>query len=154
MIKNKNDTDELTKSDLEKAEVLADYFRSVFIREPDGDITEETTICFNTIGTCTIDPLMVVIKLKKLKIYKSPGPGGLHPRVLNELADTINIPLSTIFKTSPTTGALPTYWKKANISAINKKGNKQPAHNYRPVSLTSVVGRSWRQSSETPSFNT
>ena len=80
---------------------------------------------------------MVVMKLK---IYKSPGPDSLHPRVLNELADTISIQLSIIFKTSLTTGMLPTHWKKANISAIHKKGNKQ-TQNYRPVSLTSVVGK-------------
>ena len=83
---------------------------------------------------------MVVMKLKKLKIYKSPGPDGLHSRVLNELADTISIPLSTIFKTSRTTGTLPTAWKNANTSAIHKKGNKEQAQIYRPVSLTSVIG--------------
>ena len=57
LIKNKDDTDDLAKSDFKKVELLADYFSSVFIREPDGDIPEETTRCLNTIETCTIDPL-------------------------------------------------------------------------------------------------
>ena len=65
LVKNKDDTD---VSDLEKAEVLADYFSLVFTREPDGNIPEETTICFNTIKTCIIDPWMVAMKLKKLNI--------------------------------------------------------------------------------------
>ena len=56
LIKNKDNTDDLTKSDLEKAQVLVDYFSSVFTREPDGDIPGETTRCFN-IETCTINPL-------------------------------------------------------------------------------------------------
>ena len=86
----------LVQSDLEKAIVLAAYFSSVFTREPDGDIPEETTICFNTIETCTIDPLIVTMKINKLKIYKSPGLDGLLPCALNELADTISIPVSTI----------------------------------------------------------
>ena len=81
---------------------------------------------------------MVVMKLK---IYKSSGPDGLHPRVLNELADTISIPLSIIFKTSLTSdNRLPTNWRNAT-TAIHKNGKKQQAQNYGPVSLTSVVGK-------------
>ena len=78
---------------------------------------------------------------KKLKTFKSPGPGGVHPRVINELADCISIPLSTIFNTSLTTGKLPIEWKQANISPIHKKGSKTLPKNYRPVSITSVVGK-------------
>ena len=44
-----------------------------------------------------------------------------------------------LFKTSLTTGKLPRTWKDASISAIHKKGSKQRAWNYRPVSLTSIV---------------
>ena len=36
---------------------------------------------------------------------------------------------------------LPGKWKGAVISAIIKKGNKSLAENYRPVSLTSIVGK-------------
>ena len=36
---------------------------------------------------------------------------------------------------------IPKEWKKATISAIFKKGNRSMAGNYRPVSLTSVVGK-------------
>jgi hypothetical protein len=35
--------------------------------------------------------------------------------------------------------SLPNDWKKAQISAIFKKGNKSQAKNYRPVGLTSVI---------------
>ena len=73
--------------------------------------------------------------------FKSPGPDGIHPRVLNELADCISIPLSIIFNTSLTTGKLPKEWKQANISPIHKKGSKTLPQNYRPVSITSVVGK-------------
>jgi len=33
--------------------------------------------------------------------------------------------------------AVPTDWKRANVSPIYKKGNKRAAENYRPVSLAS-----------------
>ena len=80
---------------------------------------------------------MVVMKLN---IYKSPGPDGLHPRVINELTYTISI-LYILIKAPLTTGSLPKDRKKANMSVIHKKGSKHHAHNYRPVSLTSVVGK-------------
>ena len=123
--------DDLTNSDSEK----------VFTREPQENTPEEPIRCYNTVETCTINPSVVAAKLKKLKTFKTPGPDGIHPRVLNELADCINIPLSTIFNTSLTTGKLPKEWKQANISPIHKKGSKTLPQNYRPVSITSVVGK-------------
>ena len=141
LIKSKDDKDDLTKSDSEKAQVLADYFSSVFTREPEGETPEEPIRCSKTIELCIINPSTVASKLKKLKTFKSPGPDGLHPRVLHELANSISTPLSVIFNTSLTTSVLPIDWKTANVSAIHKKGNKNQAQNYRPVSLTSMAGK-------------
>ena len=141
LIKSKDDKDDLTKSDSEKAQVLADYFSSVFTREPEGETPEKPIRYSKTIELCTINPSTVASKLKKLKTFKSPGPDGLHPRVLHELANSISTPLSVIFNTSLTTSVLPTDWKTANVSAIHKKGNKNQVQNYRPVSLTSIAGK-------------
>ncbi|KAK2160241.1 hypothetical protein LSH36_137g01039 [Paralvinella palmiformis] len=44
-------------------------------------------------------------KLKRLKTTKSAGPDGFHPRVLNELAQSITLSLSIIFAKSYETGA-------------------------------------------------
>ena len=141
LIKSEDDKDDLTKSDSEKAQVLANYFSSVFTREPEGETPEEPIRCSKTIEPCTINPSTVASKLKKLKSFKSPGPDGLHPRVLHELANSISTPLSVIFNTSLTTSVLPTDWKTANVSTIHKKGNKNQAQNYRPVCLTSIAGK-------------
>ena len=47
--------------------------------------------------------------------------------------------ISILFNQSINSKSLPNDWKKAQISAIFKKGNKSQAKNYRPVSLTSVI---------------
>ena len=47
--------------------------------------------------------------------------------------------LSHIFNNSVETGIVPEYWKSANVTAIHKKGSRQEAGNYRPISLTSVI---------------
>ena len=70
---------------------------------------------------------------------KSCGPDNCHPFFLRECAEEIYLPLSEIFQRSISTGDVPNDWKKANITCIFKKGNKQEPGNYRPVSLTSVL---------------
>ena len=82
---------------------------------------------------------MVEKKLLKLKVHKSKGPGGIHPRVLKELAPVICVPSAIIFKTIIRSGTIPDEWKLANVSAIHRNGHRQMAGNYRPVSLTWVV---------------
>ena len=77
--------------------------------------------------------------LQELKQNKSPGPDGIHNRVLYEIRDEIAQPLTDLFRCSLDTGELPSEWKIANITPIYKKGRKADPNNYRPVSLTSAV---------------
>ena len=124
----------------EKADALADFFSSVFTKEPPGAtpilgprITEQI------LSGVDITQEEIESHLKKLKVSKSPGPDSIHPRVLHEVAQSISFPLWIIFTTSLRTKKIPTQWKQGNISAIHKKGSKKLCTNYRPVSLTSVV---------------
>ena len=71
--------------------------------------------------------IFLLEKLRKLKVNKSPGPDGMHPRVLHDIADGIKIPLAIIYNTSVRQKTLPQEWKNANVSVIYKKG-KKPSH--------------------------
>ena len=57
-----------------------------------------------------------------------------------ELCQSIKVPLSIIFRKCYESGILPEAWKKAHVTPIHKKGSKVVPGNYRPVSLTSVIG--------------
>ncbi|KAK4829691.1 hypothetical protein QYF61_006066, partial [Mycteria americana] len=69
------------------------------------------------------------------------GLDGIHPRVLRELVEELAKPLSTIYQQSWLTGKVPDDWRLANVMPIYKKGRKEDPGNYRPVSLTSVLGK-------------
>jgi hypothetical protein len=131
---------EITKNNQEKADLLGEYFSSVLVNDPTrvlgfhGRCSEE-----DAIHHCNITRERVLSKLKELKAHKSPGPDGIHPRVLKEACTSLAEPLSLLFQKSLTTGQLPKEWKTGTISAIFKKGRRDQASNYRPVSLTSVI---------------
>ena len=80
--------------------------------------------------------------LEKLNVSKSPGPGGLRPRILCETRSKITTTLKLIFDASLKLKELPRDWVNANISAhsaVYKKGKKSELCNYRPISLTSIL---------------
>ena len=52
--------------------------------------------------------------------------------------------LNAIFTESFTTGNLPSDWLTANVCPIYKKGRRNDASNYRPISLTSILLQSAR----------
>ena len=58
--------------------------------------------------------------------------------ILKDYSQEIAPILQAIFQQSLDTGEVPDDWKKANISAVYKKGDKHIAANHRPVSLTCV----------------
>ena len=123
----------------QKAEVLNNFFTSVFTREDTDDIPYPEAKNVDSVSDLTITTTKVREKLLKLNPNKSPGPDGMHPRVLLELTDVISEPLATIMQKSLEEGRLPQDWKDAHVTPIFKKGKKNLTTNYRPVSLTSVV---------------
>ena len=76
---------------------------------------------------------------KKIKVDKSPGPDGMHPKSLLQIVPSIASPLTRIFQKSLNERILPSNCKRSKVSAIYKKGKKSHVGNYRPVSLTSII---------------
>lgn len=126
---------------LSKASILLDQFCSVFTKDTDDSVPapELTGQPAPTIADLTVNSNGVLKLLRNINPSKASGPDGIPNKVLKECAESIAPPLTIIFNHSLETGQLPADWLTANISAVFKKGDRNRAENYRPVSLTSVA---------------
>ena len=128
-----------TRNDTEKVELLNRYFKTVFTEEDLQSFPEvQKQNLESFLKNVEINEEMVRKKLKAINQNKSPGPDGIHPRILKELMEELVMPLTLIFQKSISSGKLPTAWKDGHIIPIFKKGNKHKVENYRPVCLTAI----------------
>ena len=125
------------------AEELNRHFSNVFITEDNSSIpaTEPWARCPPIITTLSVTKRQVLAKIGKMVAHSSPGPDGITPRLLKELAREIAGPLSKIFQKSLQEGVVPADWKFANVTPKHKKGCMDNPDNYRPISTSSVVGK-------------
>ena len=130
----------VASTDQDKANLLNTYFSDVFTRENTDDMPScDQKVYDSPLSEVRFTQENVEKKLEKLKIDKSAGPDGLHPRVLRELSSVLSKPLYLLFHKSLSEGKIPSSWKEAHVSPIFKKVSKSMTCNYRPVSLTSIV---------------
>jgi len=140
----KESTGQLVSEKEEMCNLLNEYFGSVFTSENSVNELPEVKCLFNEdkshmLRDIEITKDSISNKLSKFKANKAPGVDGIVPRLLVENADILNLPLLYMYKKSIESGREPNDWKKANVTAIFKKGDKSSPCNYRPVSLTSHV---------------
>ena len=129
---------ELTERDEEAAEVLSDWFKSVFVQEGDGDLPQFPNVVDeeDIIEDVIIPESEVVEEVSRLQEGKAGGPDDLPATLLKNIAQEVAKPLTILFRRSLEQGRLPNQWKQAVITPIFKKGSKKVAGNYRPISLT------------------
>jgi hypothetical protein len=133
--------DQILKDPQDIVEILNEHFKSVFTVHENQVLPQfpKRTEQICDIDLKSFDYEAVSKKLKELNGDKTPGLDSVHPIVLKQCALSLAFPLSLLFKKSFSSSQLPSSWKRANITALFKKGSRLDVSNYRPVSLTSIV---------------
>ena len=129
----------LLTDEKEMAEELNSFFSSVFTREDLSNIPEAAAETIHSpMEKVRVSRVDISRKIRKLRKDAAPGPDGITPKILQQLEESLLLPLEHIFNESLRTGEVPVDWKTATVTPIFKKGTKGNPGNYRPVSLTSV----------------
>ena len=114
----------LTSNNSEKAEALNHQYAAVFTEED----TTSLPILPERQGVTNLEETAfsihdVELKLRKLKIAKSPGPDGIHPRVFRGAATELSTPLRRLFMQTLQEGTIPSDWKHGQITPIFQEGS-------------------------------
>ena len=132
----------LHTTDKEKADCLIDYFTSV------SRVSEENTRLpnFQKITNSHLDSIFITVNevkeiLDLLNVNKASGPDLINHKMLKHVSDAVSKPLTVIFNRSLREKHYPDPWKKNNVVPLFKKGDKAEVSYYRPVSLSSPVGK-------------
>lgn len=141
----RDENNRLINENKEKANVLNGYFCSVFTHENLLNMPEASNV-FRGGGNeqlidITVTEAEVLQKLQLLNVNKSMGADEIHGKLLHEVREELTKPLTHLFNLSLSQGIVPQDWRDANVIPLHKKGNRQQPENYRPVSLTSIVGK-------------
>jgi len=126
-------------------DMLNEFFGSFFTTENIAGMPE-VNMLFNADGSqklnvINIEPGDMYDKIMSLKDGKAPGDDGIIPEFLIRVACEISNPLAILYNKSVMEVMVPLEWKRANITPLFKRGSRSEPGNYRPVSLTSYLGK-------------
>ena len=127
-------------SDKDKANVLNNYFKKVFIQD-DGvplNVQHKNVTRMEDFIISESDVQKAVDEMKN-KIIRTPE--NIPPYFIKRTLAFIMPFLILLFNNSLLLGWIPIQWKKALVIPVFKKGNRNQPNNHRPISLTSTFSR-------------
>jgi hypothetical protein len=127
---------------IDKANALNSFFAHVsnMQQEPDIPLHGPGPPIHHPLDNFDISEQEVLGQLLTLNLNKPPGPDGISPKILKNIASWLYKSLLKLFDISLSSGKLPQLWKLAHITPVyESNGSAQDVNNYRPISITSVL---------------
>ena len=110
-----NNRENIISEGFQMAEVLNEYFSSVFTTEDISSLPVPLTKFEGNksehLGQLFVIPEMIAKTIKKMKDNKSHGVDWIPPKLLKEIVEQISTPLAKIFNLSLEEGIVPSEWK-------------------------------------------
>ena len=123
-----NNSGNIISEGSQMAEVLHEYFSSVFTTEDISSLPVPATKFEDDqsdhLGQLFVTPEIIPKKIKKMKDNKSPGDDGIPLKLPKEMVEQISTPLAKVFDLSLEERIVPSEWKEANITPLFKKGSR------------------------------
>ena len=139
----RNSSNQLTSDPLHKAEILQAQYQKVFSDPAKADMSS----CLESVGlpqglkSSFLDFRFsredIVSALKELDPFSACPDDDVPARILTSCRDELSAPLYILWYDSLTNGFIPQELKSQFITPVYKKDDRIDAANYRPVSLTS-----------------
>ena len=129
---------------LQQAEVMNKSFQTVFTRKKEFEMNNIIAI------KCLMENIKVDVKevkqlMESQDVRKASGPDGVSNYIMKECNDQLAGKLHSIIENSLKESRVLLDWKRANIVPIHKGRDKEKTLNYIPVSLTSVVAKTYEK---------
>ena len=145
----KKDDGTLTTNDIEKANMLNDYFCTVAEKliGPADEIQPLHAHSSEIANVLTINSIIKICQKEieemicKLKVKKAMGPDGVRARFLKSADKSIAPSLTSVSGHSAKACKPPDQWKIARVSAVFKKGREEDRTCYRPLAMLSIPSK-------------
>jgi hypothetical protein len=130
----------------DKANLLNSFFHSVFSPAQATTTTSNLPLSSDTtLSNIQLTENEVFKALDGLDPRKACGPNGIPGKLLNMTANIIAPSLCHIYNLSLSQGVVPACWKLANVTPVFKKDDPTLASNYRPISLLSIISKTFER---------
>ena len=131
----------LTNDPKEMAYILQNQYKSAF-STPDPNISnQQPTNLIPEVSSLDIEfsPSDIETVIDEIGLYSANGPDGFPAMVLKRCKEILSKPLYMLWRSSLDCGTVPTALLTQTIVPIHKKDSKATPANYRPISLTSQI---------------
>ena len=135
----------LSKEDnSEVASTFLKSFSETFVKD-NGNRPEVRPVSTESrpMDLCTINENGVHTLFNNIDPRKSAGPDDLTSAAIKHFSKVVSPILTCIMQHSLNTGVVPADWRAAKVIPIYKKGDKSDPKNYRPISITSLVSKTF-----------